>query len=67
MKFSEHEFVIDKAYAREIRSKLEVFRRVTGTRKALFLVMVSAHGLKANEYQAELVQNVVPLEALFAP
>ena len=67
MKFSEHEFVIDKAYAREIRSKLEVFRRVTGTRKALFLVMVSAHGLKANEYQAELVQNVVPLEALFEP
>ena len=67
MKFSEHEFVIDKAYARELRSKLEVFRRVTGTRKALFLVMVSVHGLKANEYQAELVHNVVPLAALFAP
>jgi hypothetical protein len=67
MKFSEHEFFIDKAYAQEIRSKLEVFRRVTRTRKALFLVMVSAHGLKENEYQAELVQNVVPLAALFAP
>jgi len=67
MKFCEHEFTIDKAYAREIRSKLEVFRRVTATRKAVFLAIVSTYGLKANEYQAELVQNVVPLTALFAP
>jgi hypothetical protein len=67
MKFSEKEFVIDKAYARDLRSKLEVFRRVTATRKAVFLAIVTTAGLRPNEYQAELVQNVVELQALFAP
>lgn len=67
MKFSEKEYAIDKAYARELRSKIEVFRRVTATRKAVFLAIVTTAGLRANEYQAELVQNDVKLQALFAP
>ncbi len=65
MKFSEDVFVIDKAYARELRSKLQVFRRVTAPRKLIFLAMVTVHGLKSNEYQAELVQNAVSIAALF--
>lgn len=67
MKFSEEEFVIDKAYARELRTKLEVFRRATGTRKAVFLVLVTTYGIKPNQYQAELVQNLVTATALFVP
>jgi len=67
MKFSEKEYAIDKVYARELRSKIEVFRRVTATRKAVFLAIVTTAGLRANEYQAELVQNEVKLQALFAP
>lgn len=67
MKFSEKEYAIDKAYARELRSKIEVFRRVTATRKAVFLAIVTTAGLRANEYQAELVQNEVELPALFEP
>ena len=49
MKFSEKEYAIDKAYARELRSKIEVFRRVTATRKAVFLALVTTAGLRANE------------------
>src|ERR1035437_1216149 len=50
-------------YARDPRSKLEVLRRVTATRKAVFLAIVTTAGLRPNEYQAELVQNVVELQS----
>ena len=65
MKFSEGEFVIDKKYAGELRNKVQTFRRVTGTRKALFLTMVTTYGVKRNDYQIELVQNSVMADALF--
>ena len=65
MKFGEDEFVIDKKYAGELRNKIQTFRRVTGTRKALFLTMVTTYGVKRNDYQVELVQNSVTADALF--
>jgi hypothetical protein len=65
MKFSEGEFCIDKAYARDLRNKLGVFRRVTGTRKSLFLTLVTTFGISDNTYQAELVQNSLTAESLF--
>ncbi len=67
MKFCDDEFVVDKEYARELRSKLDVFRRVSGTRKSVFLAIVTVCGVRANDYRAELVQNVVTLAALFEP
>lgn len=67
MKFSEGAFVIDKRYAGELRNKRDVFRRVTATRKALFLTMVTSRGLEANELSSELIQNAVTADALFEP
>jgi uncharacterized protein len=54
-----------KKYAAELRTKLDVFRRATATRKALFLTLVTTHGVKPNPYQAELVQASVTANALF--
>ncbi len=65
MKFSEGEFVIEKKYGWQLRNKQETFRRVTGTRKALFLTLVTTHGVKANQLRSELVQNEVTADALF--
>ena len=65
MKFSENEFTIDKKYAAELRSKLEVFRRVSKTKKSLFLTLVTSFGIKANSYSEELVQSSLTAEALF--
>lgn len=65
MKYSEMEFLIDKTYARELRRKMETFRRVTGTRKALFPTFVTTYGVKANELKSELVQSEVNADALF--
>ena len=64
MKFSETEFTIDKKYAGDLRRKLDVFRRVTGTRKNVFLTMVTTFGVVNNAYAKELVANSLTLEDL---
>jgi uncharacterized protein len=66
MKFAESEFVLDKAYARELEQKREVFRRVTGTRKAVFLTLVTTYGLRPSEHAQKLGLEVVTMDALFA-
>ena len=65
MKFAESPFSIDKKYARELRQKLQVFREQSGSNKALFLTLVTAGGIKGNQYSAELVENEIRLSHLF--
>jgi hypothetical protein len=59
MKFSESEYAIDKGYARELANKVSAFSRATGTRKALFLTMVTVSGVRENAHKLELVQSTV--------
>ena len=67
MKFSGSEFVIDKAYAQNLRNKRDVFKARTGTRKTVFIVMVTSHGTRENRYYQELVDGQLTAERLFAP
>ena len=66
MKFSVNDFEITKSYARELESKLTVFRERTKTRKTLFLTLVTTRGVKNTKSYAGLVQNEVTMDALFA-
>lgn len=66
IKFSESEFVVDKAYARELRHKRDVFRAATETSKALFVTLVTTYGVRDNEHARGLVSQVVTIDALFA-
>ncbi len=65
MKFSQGEFVIDRRYGEELRTKRETFRAVTKTRKTLFVTMVTAFGVRDNEYRRELIDHSIEMEALF--
>lgn len=65
IKFTHSPFTIDKAYARNLLNKLEIFRTVTKTNKQLFIAFISANGLKETMYSEELVSNLVVLEDLF--
>ncbi len=65
MKFSESEFVIDKKYANSLRQKVNVLKKVTGTKKNILLTMITTFGVKDNNYYKELVQNTVVLDDLF--
>lgn len=65
MKFADGEFEIDKRCADDLRRKRDVFRRVTGTRKTVFLTLVTTVGVKDNAYRHELNVQPITLDALF--
>jgi len=65
MKFSEGQFTIDKSYAAELRQKRDTFRRITGTRKNIFLTMITTFGIADNAYAKELVTSSVLADELF--
>lgn len=65
LKFYTSEFCIDKPYAAELEQKLDVFMEKTKTKKTLFLTMITAYGLKENEYFNRLVQKSLTMDTLF--
>ena len=66
IKFAKADFVIDKAYARKLRNKINLFADMAvNKRKNIFLTMITTFGLTDNEYCKELVQSEVTLEQLF--
>jgi len=65
MKFSNAEFVIDKKYAAEMDTKVNVFLTETGTKKAIFPTMITTFGIKKNEYYLGRIQAEVVMEDLF--
>jgi uncharacterized protein len=65
MKFSIEPFAITKDYADNLQNKISVFRLETGTKKTLFLTLITANGLLSNEYSRRLVTVSLDLDALF--
>jgi hypothetical protein len=65
MKFSIAEYIIDKTYDAVLRNKVEMFRRNTGTKKAIQVTMVTIYGVKKNKYSS-IAQSQVVLDDLFA-
>lgn len=70
IKYSDHQFVIEKSYAKTLRQKIEVIEKnypnkKNPTKKQVFLAMITTYGLKKNMYSEDLVQNEVALDDLF--
>jgi uncharacterized protein len=65
MKYSQAPFVVSKKYATELQQKINVFRAATGTRKSIFLTMLTTFGVEKNQHSIGLVQNEVKMGALF--
>ncbi len=63
-KYSEKPFVIDQQYAQALRNKVNVFIHETNCRSAVHLTLISAAGVKLNEYY-DTVQVVLDQDALF--
>jgi hypothetical protein len=64
MKYTAGPFSITDEYDRRLKVKREVYAEQTGTKSAIHLTMVSAHGLKANANAFD-VQSVITLDDLF--
>lgn len=66
IKFSKVRYELTRKYVEHMQERLELFRKKTGTRKALHITMITTLGLADNEYAGE-VQNTVVLDDLFVP
>ena len=64
MKFSKDSYTITSDYACELTRKRNVFRSVTGTKKAIHSIMVTTDGLTRNEYWGD-VQSEILLDDLY--
>jgi len=65
IKYSEKPFVLDKACADNIKRLANTFRTVTRSKKQIFMVLITASGLKANAYSKETIAAVVSLDDFF--
>ena len=65
IKHNGESFSVDKAYARELKRKLETFQSVTRTPKQLQLVLVTLNGLKPNIWSEGLVDVSLSAEEIF--
>ncbi len=65
IKHSDKPFSIDKAYAKNLRNKCEVFAKTTRTKKQIFIAMIAANGVNENMYSDELLSGIVTLDDLF--
>lgn len=59
IKFTAQPFIIDKAYAKKLLSKSEIFKKATKTDKQIFIALISANGLKENLYSEDLINSVI--------
>jgi predicted AAA+ superfamily ATPase len=65
MKYSNQQFVIDKAYEMSLRNKRGAFETETRTRKGVHLTLVSTYGLLRNSHSG-VIQSQVTMDDLFA-
>jgi uncharacterized protein len=64
MKFHEGLYTLTAADMKDLQQKRNVFQLVTGTKKQLFITLVTTHGIYPNKY-AHQVDKHVEMEALF--
>lgn len=65
VKFYGAEVIIDKAMAMDYRNKMATFRKATGTRKQVFLTMITTFGVKENQHSLGLVDASLTMDDLF--
>jgi uncharacterized protein len=65
VKFYNDELILTKANADNLRRKKSIFRHVTGTKKQIFMVLITTFGLVKNKHSLGLVDNVLDMNVLF--
>jgi hypothetical protein len=66
IKYREGKFQIDKQTARQLQSKIDVFKKETKTEKQILLSLILSCDLKPNAYSDALVASVVTLDDFFS-
>jgi uncharacterized protein len=64
MKFYDGQYTLTAADGKELQQKRNVFQLVTGTKKQLFITLITTYGIYPNKY-AHIVDNQIEMDALF--
>lgn len=65
IKHTSSKLIIDKPLAKQLLQKIQVFEEQTKTKKAIFLALITTHGIKPNVWSEDLISHVVELSDLF--
>jgi hypothetical protein len=65
MKFSLTDFTVDKKYAEALDRKKRVFLSKTGTKKSIFITLITTFDTTINEHYLNTVQNQLKMDVLF--
>ena len=65
MKFYNAPYTIDKKYYLNLKNKLSELQKEKGTRKNIFITMITTYGINENKYSNELVENELDMDDLF--
>ena len=67
IKFSNKAFVLTKEYADNLTQKRWVFEEKTGTKKTIFVTLLTTFGATMNEHYVNNVQTQLKMDVLFEP
>lgn len=65
IKFSSEPYTLTKSYAHDLLQKIASFKALTGTRKQVFLNMLTTQGLQPNSHSIGLVHAAFSVDVLF--
>lgn len=65
MKYSDSEFILEKAYANRLLSRKNLFKLETETNKTLFTTLVTTYGAKKNASYLSIIDNQLTMDDLF--
>ena len=65
IKFYNDEFVLSKEDAGKLRRKRTLLKRISKTKKQIFIVLITTFGMVTNKHSLGLIDNVVGMDDLF--
>ncbi len=65
IKYTNEPFVLDKSIVSSLENKSRILKEQTRTKKQLFWAIISANGLKNNDYAKKIINGVVTLDDFF--
>ena len=65
IKFYNDVYEVTKKDVENLMTKRRVFQQKTGTKKTVFITMITIFGVKKNEHYLSIVQNQLTMDVLF--
>jgi hypothetical protein len=64
IKYSEQKLQVDKSLAKNLLNKEEIFKKITKTKKQIFIVLMTTNGIKRSIWSDEIVDMSISLNEI---